>query len=182
LSLLGCANINLNRCKWATNNITFVGYACRTSVYQEEIMLSAPSDQHERLKKIINEIGLTPQNIMEFEDCEIISDLMEEDAVSSVKDEELRRILREMRRLHEGLRKINYTEYHRAAEEIFSRIEKRDWVFKYHEVEQLAKSLSEEEMARVKDARFRDTFLALRHVHDGIALKKARVISRMGLE
>ena len=144
--------------------------------------MSAPSDQLERLKKIINEIGLTPQNIMEFEDCEIISDLMDEDAVSSVKDEELRRILGEMRRLHEWVRKINHAEYHRAAEEIFSRIGKRGWVFKYHKAEQLAESLGEEEMGGVKDAGLRDAFLALRHVHDGIALKKARVISRMDLE
>jgi hypothetical protein len=145
------------------------------------MILPAPSDTLERLKRIICEIGLTPQNIMEFEDCEIISDLMEEEAVSSVKDEELRRVLGEMRRLHEGIRRRNYPEYQRAAEEIFSRIGRIDRVFKYHEAEQLAKSLGEEEVARVKDARLRDTYLALRHVHDGIAGKKAKVLGSMDL-
>jgi hypothetical protein len=159
-----------------------VGYAYHASVYSEGIILSVSSDPLERLKKIIDEIGLTPQNIMEFENCEIISDLMEEGAVSSVKDEELRRILSEMRRLHEGVRRSNYAEYHRAAEEIFSRIRKRDWVFRYHEAEQLAKTLGEKGMAGVKNERLRDTCLALRHVHDGIALKKASVISRMNLD
>jgi hypothetical protein len=107
---------------------------------------------------------------------------MDEDAVSSMKDEELKRILREMRRLHEGVRKRNYTEYHRAAKGIFSRIGRRDWVFKYHEAEQLAKKLDEDKMAEVKDPRLRNTCQALRHIHDGIAMKKARVIGRMDLE
>lgn len=143
--------------------------------------MSSQRDRLDRLRTIVDEIGLTPENIMEFEECEIVSDLMEEGAVLSLEDEELRGTILEMRRLHEGIRKSNHAEYQRLAEELFSKLGRREWALKYHEAEGLARSLSEGEVARLGDEGLRRAYAALRHVHDGVAQKKAAVIARMSL-
>jgi DNA-binding TFAR19-related protein (PDSD5 family) len=43
--------------------------------------------------EIIDEIKLTPNDIEKYEECEIISDLLDEEILRSIDDEELRTIL-----------------------------------------------------------------------------------------
>jgi hypothetical protein len=61
-----------------------------------------------RAIKIINEVKLAPQDVEAYERCEIISDLMDDEMLKKVDDEELRKILQEMRRLHVEVRRMNY--------------------------------------------------------------------------
>lgn len=134
-----------------------------------------------KINKIIVEIGLTPKNIMQYEECEIITDLMDEDIINKVSDLQFRTLLKKMRALHEEIRKMNYEAYIRTAEEIYQRIPNKEDVLKYHDAEQISKILTDDDLIHIEDNRLRDTIRSLQHVHDNIAEKKANVITRMNL-
>jgi hypothetical protein len=116
-----------------------------------------------------------------YEECEIIADLMDDEMVKQIDDEDLRELIQQMRRMYLEVRRINYTAYIATAKEIFGRIANRSSVLQYHQVEQLVKRISEEDISRIKDPKLRETLFHLKHVHDNIAEKKASVIRRMKL-
>jgi hypothetical protein len=116
-----------------------------------------------------------------YEECEIMADLIDDDMVKLMDDEDLRGLIQQMRKVHLEVRRINYTAYMNTAREIFGRISNRSSVLKYHQAEQLAKRISEEDIGRIKDPELRETLFCLKHIHDNIAEKKAKVIRRMKL-
>ncbi|UCH38085.1 MAG: hypothetical protein JSV76_02680 [Candidatus Bathyarchaeota archaeon] len=134
-----------------------------------------------KINRIIEEIGLTPKNIMQFEECEIITDLMDDDIVNEVPDQQFRILLKKMRALHEEIRKMNYGEYIQTAVDIYQRIPNKEDVLKYHDAEQISKLLTDTDLTCIQDNQLRNTIRALKHVHDNIAEKKANVIRRMNL-
>jgi hypothetical protein len=138
-----------------------------------------PEDAIKKATKIINEVRLTPQDVEAYERCEIISDLMDEDMLKQVDDEELRKILLKMRRMHMKVRRMNYAAYIHTARELFEKIPNKNYVLKYHELEQLSKEISEQDIKCIKDANIRKTLKKVKHVHDEIANKKADVIRRI---
>jgi hypothetical protein len=144
-------------------------------------MLESSVSNLDRITKIIVAIGLTPKNIMHYEECEIITDLMDVDIINEVPDPELGAILKRMRVLHEDIRKMNHAEFIRTATELFQRIPKKEYVLKYHDAEQISKLLPDEDVIHIKDEQLRETIQSLKHVHNHIAEKKANVIKRMNL-
>lgn len=50
-----------------------------------------PEDAIRKATEIIREVKLTPQNVEEYEECEIISDLMDDEMLKHVEDEEAAR-------------------------------------------------------------------------------------------
>ena len=133
------------------------------------------------IENIILEIGLTTDNVLKYEECEIIVDLMDDDIINEVEDEAFRNILRQMRVLHLEVRKMNINEYMRTAKEIFQRIPNTEYVLKYHEAEQISKMFTDEDVAQIGSEHLRETIQSLRHVHDNISEKKANVMKRMNL-
>jgi hypothetical protein len=144
-------------------------------------MSKSSENNRDHIEKIILEIGLTPDNVLDYEECEIIVDLMDDEVINEVEEEEFRNILRRMRVLHLEVRKMNINEYIRAAKEIFQRIPNKEYVLKYHEAEQISKMFTDEDLAQIEREHLRDTIQSLRHVHDNLAEKKANVIQRMNL-
>ncbi|MBM5804563.1 MAG: hypothetical protein FJZ49_00590 [Candidatus Verstraetearchaeota archaeon] len=140
-----------------------------------------PEDAIRRAAEIITEVKLTPQDVEAYERCEIISDLMDDEMLRQVDDEELRKILQEMRRLHVEVRRMNYAAYIDVAKELFGKIPDKRYVLKYHELEGLCKKIGEQEIRRIKDANVRGTLVKVKHIHDDIANKKANVIRRIKL-
>jgi hypothetical protein len=145
------------------------------------IVVESSENSVDKITKIIIEIGLTPKNIMHYEECEIIADLMGEEIITEVPDLQFRILLKKMRALHEEIRQMDYEEYIRTAVDIYQRIPNIEDVLKYHDAEQISKHLTDADLIHIENDRLRDTLQALRHVHDNIAEKKANVIRRMKL-
>jgi hypothetical protein len=116
-----------------------------------------------------------------YEECEIMADLMDDEMLKQIDDEDLRGLIQQMRKMHLEVRRTNYMAYIDTAREIFGRIADRSSVLQYHQVEQLVKRISDENINRIKDPELRETLFRLRHIHDNIAEKKANVIRRMKL-
>ena len=135
-----------------------------------------------KLIEIIEEIGLTPESVDAYEDCEIIADLMDESTIAKVNDAHLRSTLMEMRRLHADIRLMNQPAYIDKAAELFGKIPKCKHVLKYHEAEQLCKSLGEQDLMGISDPVLRATLRSLSHVHDVISEKKANVLRQVRLK
>ena len=131
--------------------------------------------------KIINELKLTPKSVEEYEDCEIISDLMDDEMMKHIEDEEFRRVLWEIRRLHVEVRRMNYAAYIDMAKELLGKIPDMRYVLRYHELERLSKKINEDEIGQVRDANIRDTLVKVVHIHDDIVNKKANVLKMIRL-
>jgi hypothetical protein len=138
-------------------------------------------DAIRKATKIINELKLTPKSVEEYEDCEIISDLMDDEMMKHIEDEEFRRVLWEIRRLHVEVRRMNYAAYIDMAKELLGKIPDMRYVLRYHELERLSKKINENEIGQVRDANVRDTLVKVVHIHDDIVNKKANVLKMIRL-
>jgi hypothetical protein len=138
-------------------------------------------DAIRKATKIINELKLTPKSVEEYEDCEIISDLMDDEMMKHIEDEEFRRVLWEIRRLHVEVRRMNYAAYIDMAKELLGKIPDMRYVLRYHELERLSKKINEDEIGQVRDANIRDTLVKVVHIHDDIVNKKANVLKMIRL-
>jgi len=148
----------------------------------DEIMaMSETGNPLEIAERIIKEIKLTPENVDAYEDCEVIADLMNEDVLNEINDQDFRKLLQDMRRLHSEVRRMNYPVYVNIARELFEKIPDKNYILRYHEVEQLSRRIREQEIMQIKDAKLRETLERLKHIHDDIAIKKANIIRRMNL-
>jgi len=147
----------------------------------EIIIMPETENPLETAKRIIEEIKLTPENIDAYEDCEIITDLIDEDILNQINDQDFRKLLHNMRRLHSEVRRMNYPAYISMARELFRKIPDKNHILRYHEVEQLSKRIREQEIMQIKDVKLRETLERLKHIHDDIAIKKANIIRRMNL-
>lgn len=148
----------------------------------DEIMaMSETGNPIEIAERIIKEIKLTPENIDAYENCEIITDMMDEDVLNEINDQDFRKLLQDMRRLHSEVRRMNYPVYINMARELFEKIPDENYILRYHEVEQLSKRIKEQEIMQIKDVKLRETLERLKHIHDDIAIKKANIIRKMKL-
>jgi hypothetical protein len=146
---------------------------------EEEEYMS--EDALRKATEIINELKLTPKDIDEYEDCEIISDLMDDDMISHVEDGEFRRVLQEMKRKHLEIRRMNYAAYIDMAKELFMKIPNMKYILRYHELEKLSKKFNDKGIEQIKDTDVKEILLKIVHVHDDIANKKANVIRKVKL-
>lgn len=143
--------------------------------------MSETGNPIEIAERIIKEIKLTPENIDAYENCEIITDMMDEDVLNEINDQDFRKLLQDTRRLHSEVRRMNYPVYINMARELFEKIPDENYILRYHEVEQLSKRIKEQEIMQIKDVKLRETLERLKHIHDDIAIKKANIIRKMKL-
>jgi len=136
----------------------------------------------EKAMKIISELRLTPKNINQYEECEIISDLLDGELLRYMTDEELRKIIQKMRDLHVEVRRMNYAAYIDMAKELFRKIPNRHYVLEYHELEQLSKKISDSEVKKIKEKNIREILDKVKHIHDNIDEKKVNVIRRIKMQ
>lgn len=129
--------------------------------------------------KIINELKLTLEEIEKYEDCEIISDLLDDENVKSIDDETLRKILIKMRDLHSEVRRNNYAAYTNMAKSLFEEIPNKTYILKYHTLEGLSNKISDNEIKQIKEKNIQNIIVKVKHIHDNIAEKKANVIRQI---
>lgn len=134
---------------------------------------------------IVEELGLTPQNMDLFEDCESVCDLVTPRASLAFTAPEIWETAHWVRLLHAGLFGAENQPYAEAARDIFAQLPSKgnakEVISTYHQLEQLHRHISEESLASLADARIKDTILALRHIHDNPGERRARIIARYKL-
>ncbi len=135
----------------------------------------------EKAVRIIREIELAPEDVEKYENCEIISDLLNNEMLGLIEDLDLRKVIRQMRNLHREIRKENYRGYVHTTKELFGKILRADYVLRYHQLEQLSNKLNDSEIKKIRDKKIREVLQKVKHVHENIADKKANLIKKMNI-
>jgi len=138
-----------------------------------------------RVIAIIKEMGVTAESAQRFEDGERICGLIAS-KLASGEDEEVRQIAEWVRELHKRNYAARSHAYAAAARDVFAKFPAkgapRDIITTWHQLEQLCRELSEEDISFVEDAAVRDAFLAVRHVHDDLKERRIEFMKRYHLE
>ena len=138
-----------------------------------------------RAVEIVRELGLTAQNVADYEDTELVSSLI---APFGTKNDEVYETAAWVSDLHAMPGLINritqYQEYVRAFRDVFAGLPKhgdpRQIATIYHQLEQLNKELDDANLASV-DANTREALQALRRVHDNPEDREAQLKKRYSL-
>ena len=138
-----------------------------------------------RAVEIVRELGLTAQNVADYEDTELVSSLI---APFGTKNDEVYETAAWVSDLHAVPGLINritrYQEYVRASSDVFAGLPKhgdpRQIATTYHQLEQLNKELDDANLASV-NANTREALQALRRVHDNPEDREARLKKRYSL-
>ena len=134
---------------------------------------------------IVRELGVTAENVQSFEDGERICGLIAS-KLAAGEDEEVRQIADWVMALH----KRNYAErshaYVAAARDVIAKFPAkgapRDVITTWHQLEQLCRELTDEDISSVEDAATRNGIQAVRHVHDDLKERRIEFIKRYHLE
>ncbi len=137
-----------------------------------------------RAVAIIEEMGVSAENVQRFEDGERICGLIAS-KLASGEDEEVRQIAEWVRELH----KRNYADrsqaYAAAARDVFAKFPAngapRDIITTWHQLEQLCRELSDEDISS-ETAAIKDAIRAVKHVHDGLEKSRIEFMRRYRLE
>ncbi|MBI2998857.1 MAG: hypothetical protein HYY46_10495 [Deltaproteobacteria bacterium] len=139
----------------------------------------------DRAVAIIEKMGVSAENVQRFEDGERICGLVAS-KLADGEDEEVRQVAEWVR----GLHKRNYAErseaYVAAARDVFARFpakgSPRDVITTWHQLEQLCRELSEEDISSIEDSATRDAIRAVTHVHDDLQQRRVDFARRYHLE
>lgn len=138
-----------------------------------------------RAVAVVKELGVTAENVQSFEDGERICGLIAS-KLAAGEDEEVRQIAESVRELHKRNYANRSQSYVAAARDVFAKFPAkgapRDIITAWHQLEQLCRELSEEDISSVEDAAVRDAFLAVRHVHDDLKERRIEFMKRYHLE
>ncbi|MBI2303213.1 MAG: hypothetical protein HYU86_00505 [Chloroflexi bacterium] len=138
-----------------------------------------------RATELVEQLGLTPQNVDLFEECEAISGLIAP-RMSPTTEEEVWQTVSWVHQLHLGRYQEKYRAYAAAARDIFAHLptpgHPQEVITAYHQLEQLCHSLEEGDIAAISEPATRETLLAVKHVHDDLPAKWAGIIERYRLE
>jgi hypothetical protein len=138
-----------------------------------------------RAVEIVRELGITAQNLADYEDTELICSLI---APFGSRADEIYQTAAWVSDLHAipGLvnRNVRYPEYLRAFRDIFERLpvhgNPRHIATTYHQLEQLNKELDDAALGSL-DPDVREALRALRNVHDQPEAREAHLRERHGL-
>lgn len=139
-----------------------------------------------RAQEIVKQLHLTGDNVELFEDSERILHEVYSYSFESSEESELLTVSRWVHKLHEPIYQKRFPKHLEAAKDVFARLpvsgNRKDTVTTYHQLEQLAKELGEQELTSIEDANIRETIKAVWTVHDNNLAKKTRLKERYGLE
>ncbi|MBI4187088.1 MAG: hypothetical protein HY530_06265 [Chloroflexi bacterium] len=138
-----------------------------------------------RAEEIVGELGVAAQNVDDFEDTELISQLI---VPFGSRDDEVYQASSWVSSLHMGMKQVRHDERYqahaRAFRDIFSRLpvkgEPKHIATVYHQLEQLSRELDEAELASIAPG-VREAVKAVKRVHDGVENKLTRLKLRYGL-
>ena len=139
----------------------------------------------DRAVAIIEEMGVSAENVQRFEDGERICGLIAS-KLAAGDDEEVRQIAEWVMELH----KRNYAKksetYAVAARDVFAKLPAKgppkDIITTWHQLEQLCRELNEEDISSIEDGAIRDAIRAVTHVHDDLQRRRIEFTRRYHLE
>ena len=139
----------------------------------------------DRAMEIVEELGLTAQNVADYEDTELISSII---APFGVVDDDAYQAAAWISHLHIGMGQVGrdekYPSHVQAFRDIFARLpvqgDPKHIGTVYHQLEQLNKELDDASLAML-DPQPRQALQALRRVHDDPAGRASRLKQRYTL-
>jgi hypothetical protein len=151
----------------------------------QEILRSGKEKTLARILDIVKELGVTPDNVDDYEATEAISAQI---APFGSREDDVFQTAVWISSLHEGLarsgRDERYQAHVRAFRDIFARLpvrgEPKRIATTYHQLEQLSRELDEPALASLTPE-IRDVIQAVNHVHDNMPTKVARLKERYNL-
>jgi len=130
----------------------------------------------ERCEAMAREIGITKDQVQEYEDCERISDILGDDIVRLIDDVELRTTIIKMRRLHRKIRAQHSAPFISKAKDLYGKLPAMEHVLAYHCLEQLLEKIDDSSIEAITDPEMRALMSSIKHVHDkGYAERKAQI-------
>jgi hypothetical protein len=139
-----------------------------------------------RAQEIVKLLGLTPQTVELFEDCERISHAVAAYSFPSFEGGDILETCRWVHRLHEPLYRERIPRYLAAAKDILGKLpvkgDVRAAITDYHQLEQLLDEIGDEELASIADKNVRQILKAVKLVHDNNLAKKTNLNAKYGLE
>lgn len=138
-----------------------------------------------RAVEIVKELGLTVQNLDDYEDTELICDFI---APFGRQDDDVFKTAVWEANLHMSMPRLNrqerYKAHVQAFRDVFSRLpakaDPKHIVTVYHQLEQMVHELDEKDLASL-DGETRDALRAVKRVHADLAAKAARLKEKYGL-
>ncbi len=138
-----------------------------------------------RAVEIVRELKLTPQNLNDYENTELVSTII---CPFGSRTDEVYRAAAWISDLHgfPGLINPNarYGDYAKAFEDVFARLpaegDPKQVATTYHQLEQLNKELKDTDLSSV-DVATKSTLQALRRVHEDAPGREAELRKRYGL-
>lgn len=126
-------------------------------------------DPPDSLKKSIDlarKLRISPKDVQKFEDCERVTDMLQEEHIDAIKDQGLQRTVRLMKREHGGIRAQHSEPFVKKAESLFRLLPRYDAVIDYHMLEQELEGVDDAEIDRLTDPGLKKLLLSVKHVHD----------------
>ncbi len=136
-----------------------------------------------RTTEIVKELALTPKNVDDYEDTEIIAGII---APFDTRDDDVYQAAVWISGLHMGAPswKEPSNALAQAFRDIFSRLplqkESKHVVTIYHQLEQFVRQLDDSDLASL-DSETREAMQAMLHVHDDLGAKVAGLKQRYGI-
>lgn len=137
------------------------------------------SVRRERLNRCVDlarRLGITARDVERFEDCERVADMLQDEHIDAIRDEGLRRVVRQMRGEHSPIRASQSSSFARKAEALFALLPRPDAVIDYHSLEQELEAVGDGEIGSVEDRGMRELLHSIKHVHGaGHGRRKAEI-------
>jgi len=127
---------------------------------------------------LAKKLGIPAQDVQKFEDCERVTDMLQEEHIDAIRDAELQRVVRLMKREHKGIRAQHSEPFVKKAESLYGLLPSYDAVIDYHMLEQELESVDDATIDRVDDPGLKKLLLSVKHVHDkGHGKRKTKIYS-----
>ncbi|MBI2874798.1 MAG: hypothetical protein HYY09_06895 [Firmicutes bacterium] len=139
-----------------------------------------------RTVELVRELGVTPENARAFEDGETICGLIGPKlSVEDPEVAEVREIVGFMNRCHAQILGDSHRKGLAAARDVFSKLpaggSPKEVLKLWHQLEQVSKDLSEEDLASLSDPGMREAIRAVQHIHNDIGRRKKELAQMYGL-
>jgi len=126
--------------------------------------------------RLAKKLGISADDVEKFEDCERVTDMLQDEYIEAIGDEELRRAVRLMKKEHAPIRAQHPEPFARKAESLYGLLPSYDAVIWYHRLEQGLEGVDGAALEQVRDPGMRSLLLAVKHVHDrGHGKRKAQI-------
>jgi hypothetical protein len=138
--------------------------------------MQGPPELLKKCLDLVNKLGISANDVQKFEDCERVTDMLQEEYIGAIKNAELRRVVQTMKKAHEGIRVQHSEPFVKKTESLYRLLPKYSAVLDYHVLEQTLETIDDSSLEQIKDPKLRKLLMTVKHVHGkGHGKRKAEI-------